>query len=214
MISRSAPSLLHCSNSLICCNNDGSSSITNYNYNKSATIPKSLASSAERHHPHQHQSTKMVAAAAQYTRRSSTPTTTGSVIGGRPSKRSLTKLDHQRSLRYTRTLDIIPEDDDDSSVDTSHPQNDPANDNNSVGSSSNNSVIGTDFWHSQRSMKKSAPSVSLESLVSDNANERDDETNPTESGNEENRSDPSGTTFVVEDEDDDYDNFFLDDWDM
>ena len=123
------------------------------NYNKSATIQ------IQRHHPHQHHSKAATRRRKQHEHHN-----------------------HRSSFRYTRTtLDIIPEDTDqqqdtdtDSSLRCCGEENDtiqtatagesPPQDNNSVASSSN-SVIATDFWHSTRSLKKSANFVSLDSLV-------------------------------------------------
>lgn len=207
MISQSPPSFLQF------CNTDGNSSITSYNYNKSATILKSMASSAGRHyhhhkhqHHHHHHGTRKVMVAG-------IASSSSGGCAGAPglSKRSLTRKDHQRSsLRYTRTLDIIHEEEydgdgddnsnnyegDDSSVDCCSVDDSSSHSSNSV-------IITTDFWHSQRSLKKSATSVSLESLVLDSNNNH---RSYNMSGNERDQ--------ALAEDNCDFDNFFLDDWDM
>ena len=124
------------------------------------------------------------------------------------SHRAGIRQDYRRSLRYTRTLDVILEE-------TSTEQNQqqeqhfyvtPNNssqhleqDNRSSCDSPTTTVLTTDFWHSMQSMKKSATSVSLNCLVgaNDNSNNASEELN-------------SG---VLIEDDEGYDNF-LDDWDL
>eukprot|EP00531_Pseudo-nitzschia_arenysensis_P016472 CAMPEP_0116137626 /NCGR_PEP_ID=MMETSP0329-20121206/12343_1 /TAXON_ID=697910 /ORGANISM="Pseudo-nitzschia arenysensis, Strain B593" /LENGTH=161 /DNA_ID=CAMNT_0003632543 /DNA_START=149 /DNA_END=634 /DNA_ORIENTATION=+ len=142
------------------------------NYNKSATI---------RHHPHQHHS--KVA-----TRRRIRP----SVMN-----RALEKHENQRSLKYTRTLDIIPEEF----------NNNHNNDADECSNYGNDAVITTDFWHSTRSMKKSATSVSLDSLAPEvNGETRNDENQIPAPG--QIQFDHASPNVVM---DDDYDSF-LEDW--
>ena len=138
-----------------------------------------------------------------------------------PSRRSSMKRDHQRSLRYTRTLDIIPEDDSGSSEFTTAAATTPQmNQSDEIGNNNNNIVITTDFWHSQRILKKSAANVSLGSLLPDASGNRDDrdplitEETPPRKKNDYCSFPPC---FVVEDDhDDDYsDNYILEeDWDF
>ena len=80
--------------------------------------------------------------------------------------RKMAKHEQQRSFKYTRTLDIILEE----QQHDSSPER--------CGDSSNNTaVIATDFWHSTRGMKKSATSVSLDSLVVNEEESRNNEEN-------------------------------------
>ena len=124
------------------------------------------------------------------------------MVAGSPSRRALAKREHQRSLRYTRTLDIIPEDDSGSSG-FSTPQE-------QLGGSSaarkTETVIATDFWHSQRGMKKSATSVSLDSLAAANETKNDEN----QMSNATVQIKQCGPNVVL---DDDYDNF-LEDWEL
>jgi hypothetical protein len=110
------------------------------------------------------------------------PRSSSIVAGGSPRRiilaqqqqqRALAKLNHRRSQRYTRTLDIIIEEQHHESSAELHnghrnESEKNGNQNNSDRSGSRSEAnIATDFWHSMRSMKKSATSVSLESLVSE-----------------------------------------------
>mmetsp|Transcript_19560 Transcript_19560/g.48712 ORF Transcript_19560/g.48712 Transcript_19560/m.48712 type:complete len:162 (+) Transcript_19560:189-674(+) len=144
------------------------------NYKKSATI---------RNHAHQHHS-KMV------TRRRIRPSALN---------RALTKHENQRSFKYTRTLDIIPEEFN--------------NNHNSIADESlnhsNDAVITTDFWHSKRSMKKSTTRVSLDSLSADmNGETRNDENQIPAPGQIHIKLGGPNVVF-----DDDYNNF-LEDWEL
>jgi len=122
------------------------------NYNKSATIQ------IQRHHPHQHHSKAATRRRKQHEHHN-----------------------HRSSFRYTRTtLDIIPEDiDQQQDTDTDASTRCCGEENNAIQTAtsesqpqqhhsvttSGNSVIATDFWHSTRSLKKSANFVSLDSLA-------------------------------------------------
>mmetsp|Transcript_25281 Transcript_25281/g.59173 ORF Transcript_25281/g.59173 Transcript_25281/m.59173 type:complete len:206 (+) Transcript_25281:108-725(+) len=205
MIIHSTPSPLHCSSCLICY--DGSLDTNNCNFKQAATIPRSAESSSS-----SLTSKMMVAAAAAaaaatvVAQKQPTARRSSSVFPIRsssaPSRRASAKRNHQRSsLRYTRTLDIIPEDyDDDSGGCYSSSESSSAA---APRNESGDAFIATDFWHSQRVLKKSATNVSLGSLLSE-ASDNDDRN-------------PRGVAlgFVVEedDDDDDYDNF-VEDWDF
>ena len=213
MIVHSTPSRLHfsTSSSLLCCHNGSIG--TDYNYNKSATIPRSVSLSPS-NKDMSSTAANRVARQQQQQLHQQCRTRRSTMVAGSPSRRALAKREHQRSLRYTRTLDIIPEDDSGSSG-FSTPQE-------QLGGSSaarkTETVIATDFWHSQRGMKKSATSVSLGSLLSDSEashNDQDtsgDDRNPR--GHRSNNGCPTAPVFFVEDDNDEgYDNF-LEDWDL
>lgn len=136
-----------------------------------------------RHHPHRHQ-----------------------------SKEATRRRKHEgfRSLKYTRTLAIIPEDQQQDASSRSCEET-----TNLLQTHDNNAVITTDFWHSTRSMKKSATSISLDSLASGE--------NMVEAQNDENRIskataspvhvqniNDNGSNVIL---DDDYDNF-LGEWEL
>lgn len=140
-----------------------------------------------RHHPHRHQ-----------------------------SKEAARRRKHEgfRSFQYTRTLAIIPEDQQQNA--SPRPCGERNNKNADLSCThDNNTVLTTDFWHSMRSMKKSATSVSLGSLAP-NLNE-------VETVNDENRiSTPTVSPVQVQNIndndlnvvfDDDYDNY-LGDWEL
>lgn len=149
--------------------------------------------------------------------------------GASVSKHAYTKHKHHRSKRYTRTLDIILEEQQSHTDDRS-----PCGDRNNAtedhphcssvtnSTTCNNSIIATDYWLSMRGMKKSAASVSLESLIMEI--DEDDDTDDDASAfgvNDENKRPNSKTiepihfpaNLVVEDNDDYFDNF-LDDWEL
>ena len=172
------------------------------NYNKTATITSGAARSIARHHPHQHQSKE---ATHRRTMRIRSSMVAGS---GSCSRSASIAHGHRRSFRYTRTLDIILEeqhstpnenrlrrsslerDEDDATV--------PCTTSDNGFSCASTDVAPTDFWHSMRGMKKSTTSASLDSLLV-NVNESDD------------RSSVCATNQLpklVEDDSDDYDNFF------
>jgi len=134
-----------------------------------------------RHHPHQHQSNAA-------TRRR--------------------KNECHRSAKYTRTLEIIPED----QQQDASPR--PCGEHNNKAALSqthnSNAVITTDYWHSMRSMKKSATSVSLDSLAS-NVNEGETMNDENQISNTRQiRINYSDSNIVA---DNDYDNF-LEDWEL
>lgn len=146
--------------------------------------------------------------------------------GGCFSKHISMKHKHHRSKRYTRTLDIILEEQQ-SPIDDQSPGGDRnstkeeyshcATVTNSV--TCDNSIIATDFWLSKRSMKKSGASVALESLIMefDEGDDGADDDCSTFGSNDENRISNSiapmhfPTNLIVEDNDD-YCDGFLDDW--
>jgi hypothetical protein len=182
-----------------------SSSIMNINsnsnncYNNLTTIPRS-APTLTRHHPRRHQS-KTVTHRRRI--RSSTMIADSGrrLVSPQHQQRALTKYEHHRSFKYTRTLDIILEDQQDSPEEprlrrqrrapfclehnnkneteettwlcttTDANQNLQTYNHND---NNRNTFLATDFWHSMRSMKKSVASVSLESLVV-NANDGDND---------------------------------------
>mmetsp|Transcript_23108 Transcript_23108/g.54567 ORF Transcript_23108/g.54567 Transcript_23108/m.54567 type:complete len:191 (+) Transcript_23108:97-669(+) len=177
-----------------------------HNYNKAATIPGSAAT-AVRHHPHNHQS-KEAAHRRNMMRKRSSMIAGSSNKTGLCSQRSSIKQNHRRSLRYTRTLDIILEET------QQQPQNSFASAQQSFSTHSHiehqgrpscdsptTTVMTTDYWHSMKSLKKSATTVSLDSLLSEEDND-----------NNSRQIHTSGSDSAFEDEDD-YNNF-LDDWDL
>ena len=195
--------------------------IKNYNcYSNPTTIPRS-APMLTRHHPHRHQSKT----ATHRRRIRSSPTMiAGSgrrmVSPQQHQQRALAKHEHHRSFKYTRTLDIILEDQQDSPEEPRlrrqprapfgvehNTNNDETEETNhwmytttdadqslqagNHNNANNISFLATDFWHSMRSMKKSVTSVSLESLTV-NANDGE-----YDNGNDENQS-PNMATATLQ----------------
>lgn len=185
----------------------------NYNcncYSNPTTILRS-APTLTRHHPLRHQSKT---ATHRRRIRSSSTIIAGSgrrLVSPHHQQRALTKHEHHRSFKYTRTLDIIPEDQQDSPEEPRlrrqprapfcvehNTNNDETEETNNWmctttdadqnlqacnhDDTNNSTFLATDFWHSMRSMKKSVTSVSLESLAV-NANDGENE-----NGNDENQS--------------------------
>eukprot|EP00536_Pseudo-nitzschia_multiseries_P003094 jgi/Psemu1/6943/gm1.6943_g len=181
-----------------------------HNYYKSATISRSGATTT-RHHSHHHQS-KEAAHRRNMMRNRSSLVVCSRGPSGAYSKRASIRQNHRRSLRYTRTLDIILEET------QQQPQSSGASEDQSFSSPScsehedrpscdspTTTVMATDYWHSMRSLKKSATTVSLDSLLVDEENN--------EHHRPMNTSSSSSFSCSNFDSEEDYDNF-LDDWDL
>lgn len=211
------------------------------NYNKSATIPRSAeatttATTTTRHHPYPHQS-KEATQRRTMTRKQSAMVVGSSSRSAFGSQRAAIKQKHRRSLRYTRTLDIILEETQQQqqqqqqcqhqqyqtpnaeeqhislfrSPCSSHRLEQQQQDRSISCESSPNTAAAaavsmTDFWHSMRSMKKSATIVSLDSLLAA------EDSNVTATNTSPESMEALGACVVSEDEEN-YDNF-LDDWDL
>lgn len=180
-----------------------SSTFCLHNYNKSATIPKcgaTLSSSSLRHHTHHHQSKEAThKMAMQLQKRTSMIAGSSETSSSVCSRRAAIQHKNRRSFRYTRTLDIILEEQ--QSSEQQQPQRLCRSSCCEMHDDDDESptILATDFWHSTRFLKKSATSVSLDSLVTDSS----DGTNSGEPLS------PNNNITTIEDHDDDYDHFLV-----